>query len=344
MDAMKQSRRRFMALGGGLAATLLTGRRASAMELPEGIPAGSIEATVTGHIDGDKFEVDVNGKKEVVVFVATDAPEIAKDDKPAECFAQESADFLKSLLPEKTVVYLEQDEADRDNKKRRLRYVWALAEDPEDDPILIDEVMIEEGYAVFKERDDNKIYDDRLKKAEETAKSEQNGIWKAGGCGGGHEKAGTVSTAQAGGSSGSGSSGSAAVGTAENPAPVGKMLKVDGQEITVTDYLFTDTFGIDSAKGGYIYLLFEARIKNVDSKNHGYEEARFSLKDVDNNWDYEWEWSVLNGDGFGAGELQPGQTVSGQMIFEVQEGSRRIRIQYDTSYMGDGEVYWLIER
>jgi endonuclease YncB( thermonuclease family) len=354
METTKRSRRGVLAVVGGLALGSRW-RRAEAMELPEGIPAGAIEATVVKHIDGDKFEVDINGKKEEVLFIATDAPEVAKDSKAAECFAQESADFLAELIPEDSIVYLEQDEADRDNKKRRLRYVWKVADDPVDDPILVDEVMIEEGYAVFKKRDDNEIHNKRLQNAQDRAKLGEKGIWAKGGCGGGHEPmpTGAAGSGSSGGSgstgsssSGSSSSGStrAQVGSKDNPAKVGTTLTADGQEITLVDYVFTYEYGPNFAKGDHIFLVWEAKVVNVDSKDHGYEALRFTAYDVDNGWEYPTELEPLGDEAFGTGTLKPGQRTSGVGVFEVQESSRRIRLEYDTKYMGDGEVYWLVTR
>jgi endonuclease YncB( thermonuclease family) len=291
-------------------------------ENPDGVPRDAERAEVTGHIDGDKFEVKIGGKTETVLLISADAPE------PDECFGKESGDQLKKLLPMKSVVYLEKDTTDRDGKDRLLRYAWAVDED--DKARLIDERMIANGFSTFKAREDNNRRDDRLKKAQETAKSKKRGIWADGSCGGGHED--IKPTPQ--------------LGEGDLPADPGTPLITDGQEITVADPFFTYDLNFSTPKGGYVFLVVYVTIKNVDDpgKTHGYEESRFSAKDLDTGANFDDTFAFAD-QPLGFGELSPGEFVSGQVVLEVQDTATRIRVKYDPKSLGSGdEVYWLVHR
>jgi endonuclease YncB( thermonuclease family) len=146
-------------------------RPASGQERPDGVPEATDEATVVGHVDGDKITVEVGGEEEEVVLLGVDAPE------PGECFADESAAYVEKLVPADTAVYLERDEDDRDGKDRLLRYVWVPREDAEG--YLLNTKLVREGYAGFDPRDDNDKYDERLDTAEEDAREQERGVWGA---------------------------------------------------------------------------------------------------------------------------------------------------------------------
>lgn len=152
-------------------------------DLPEGVPSGSEEASIAGHEDGDKIRVALNGETKTVHLIGSDAPEVAGDDDLGECFATESGDRLKEMLPEGRIVYLERDATDEDKDDRLWRYVWFVGED-QGRTRLANRVMIREGYSVFKAEADNTRYDDPFEREQATAKERGAGLWDA--CGGGH--------------------------------------------------------------------------------------------------------------------------------------------------------------
>jgi len=288
---------------------------------PSGIPSDAEKAKVANHIDGDKFEVSLGGRTETVLLISADAPE------PEECFAKQSGDVLKRLLPKGSEVYLEKDTTDKDGKDRLLRYAWTFSDDKAH---LVDEQMISNGYSTFKARADNGKRDDRLKAAETNAKKKGKGIWADGSCGGGHVE--ITPTPQ--------------LGEGGLPAPIGTTLSTDGQEIAVVSGYVTSDLNYSTPKGGYIFLVIYATIKNVDKpgKTHGYDGARFSAKDLttDANFDDTFAFANVPLD---SGELSPGEYVEGEVVLEIQETATRIRIKYDPKSLGDGdEVYWLFER
>ncbi len=324
---MGMDRRRFTKVLSGFSVGLFAGatslRGAHAQELPEGVPDGSKKATVKEHIDGDKFKVEYEGDTETVLLISADAPEI-NDDK-TECFGQEASDRLASLLPVGTVVYLEQDKDDRDGKDRLLRYAWLPREGKK--AMFIDERMIADGYSTFKAREDNGKRDSRLKKAEETAKSKKRGMWAEGSCGGGHVEITPEPK----------------LGSADKPAPLGTSLETDGQRFTLTSAFYTYDFGYSTPKGGYIFLVVEITIENIDDSNHGYDESRFSARDMVTGATFDDTFTLADAP-LGSGELSPGEYVSGQAVLEVQETATQVRVKYDAKSLGGGEVYWLVPR
>jgi endonuclease YncB( thermonuclease family) len=317
------NRRSFVQQSAALSAVMIgwsaLRQAASAADLPEGVPEGSVEANVVGYIDGDKFKVTIEDKGETVLLISANAPE------SGDCFFDKSSERLESLLPMGATVYLEQDGESRDGKDRLLRYVWLPRDGKK--AMLVDERMIADGFSTFAPRDGHDKRDARLKKAEQLAKDEKRGMWADGACDAGE----------------SGEEEPAKLGSGDNPAPIGTTLTTDGQEITVTSAYFTYEFGFVTPKGGYVFLVLETSIRNVDDAVHGYEESRFSAKDLDSGAEFDDTFTFADAP-LGSGELSPGEYVYGQVVLEVQESAKNVRIKYDAKFIGGGEVYWLMTR
>src|SRR5215211_1669808 len=80
---------------------------ALAADNPKGIPASAVGFTVVEHLDGDSFFVGMDdGEKQQVDLLGIDTPELKKN----ECFDQQSANYLISLIPVHSTVYLEEEE------------------------------------------------------------------------------------------------------------------------------------------------------------------------------------------------------------------------------------------
>lgn len=144
----------------------------SARVLPAGVPNGAEQATVTGHIDGDKIKVSRKRMGEEMLFSGIDAPE------PGECYAKEAADRVKQLLPTGAKVWLEKSGEDRDTKERLLRYVWLPGKDGKHATLLNSKLM-REGYAGFDDQHDSPKYFERLDELEQEAKEKERGMWAA---------------------------------------------------------------------------------------------------------------------------------------------------------------------
>ncbi len=152
---------------------------------PAGIPADAEMATVVEHRDGKTLVVKLGEKRKAVVLIGLDVPSL--DVQPAgECFAQESLERLQKVVPVDSVVYLEADVIDQNDKKQLLRYVWLPAA-PGKKPTLVNQKMIRDGFAVYDDTErDNLRYAARLREAELRAVDETRGLWAK--CGGPHER------------------------------------------------------------------------------------------------------------------------------------------------------------
>ena len=132
------------------------------------------------------------------------------------------------------------------------------------------------------------------------------------------------------------------LGEADLPAPIGTTLTASDVAVTVTSAFLSYDYGFATPKGGYVFLVIEAQIQNVDDENHGYAGNRFSAKDFDTGAEFDDTFTLTDG-GLGTGELSPGEYVSGVIVLEVQETARRVRIKYDTAAFGGTNLYWLVE-
>jgi len=290
--------------------------------LPKGIPAGSVEAKATGAEDGEKLLVEIDGEPETVRFLGVDAPEPDNGGNP-ECYFEDSRDHLERMLKGRTV-YLERDQTDKDGKERLMRYVWFVGK-TDKKAHMANEVMAHDGFVIFKNEEKDDRYEKRLRAAEREAKNEEVGIW--GECGGGHVAVTPVPE----------------LGESGDPAPIGTTLNTEGQDITITSAFYSYDYGFSTPKGGYVYLVIEATIANEDDEEHGYEGSRFSAKDLDTQAEFDDTFTLIDG-GLGSGKLSPGEYVSGIVVLEVQETGGPIRIKYDASFTGAGEVYWVVAR
>ena len=291
---------------------------------PKGIPSNTVVAKVIGAEDGEKLQVTILGEPETVRLIGVDAPEPDNNGKP-ECFFEESRDHLERMLKGRTV-YLERDQSDTDKKKRLLRYVWFVGKSDKK-AYLAQELLAQEGYVIFKEEEKDTKYEDRLRDAEREAKDTGAGLWGA--CGGGHMAVTPVPE----------------LGEAGAPAPIGTTLNTEGQDITVSNAFFSYDYGFATPKGGYVFLVIEVTIKNVDAANkkHPYQGNRFAAKDLTTGADFDNTFTLADG-GLGSGELSPQEYVYGVVVLEVQEVGGSIRIKYDANRVGGGEVYWMVER
>jgi len=140
----------------------------AAVELP-----GPPECRVERVSDGDTIRVSC--LDESVRLLLVDAPEIAHDGNPPDCFGDEAAGYLRERLPLGTIVELERGVLDRDRFGRYLRYIWLGGE-------LINESLVAEGYAVRYRDAEDTTYRDRVTAAEARARERGLGLWSA--CGG----------------------------------------------------------------------------------------------------------------------------------------------------------------
>jgi endonuclease YncB( thermonuclease family) len=83
-------------------------------------PAEAAEAVVTKLIDGDTFDVSIDGRTERIRMLNIDTPETKDPDEVVQCLGPEASDFLATLIPVGTTVKLEYDEEQTDRYDRTL--------------------------------------------------------------------------------------------------------------------------------------------------------------------------------------------------------------------------------
>jgi len=128
--------------------------------------SGNVLYKVASVTDGDTIRL-ADGQR--VRLLGVDAPEKGK------CGYDEAKDFLVKLI-EKKDVQLDKDIKNVDIYGRLLRYVILPVEDGDDR--LINNELLEQGYAENYSEPPNNRYRDLFISAQEKAKKERLGIWK----------------------------------------------------------------------------------------------------------------------------------------------------------------------
>lgn len=126
--------------------------------------------------DGDTIAVTVGGIKERVRVIGIDAPEMARYGNPADCYAQESASQMQSMVQSSQVHLLaDPTQADRDRYDRLLRHV--VLDDA--DHSLAALLMVEGGYAVERQYAAPYQHQSDLQAAQDRASAAGLGLWSA---------------------------------------------------------------------------------------------------------------------------------------------------------------------
>lgn len=170
----------------------------SACALPDAIPDWIDEIPIEGDappcapprdeqvacvVDGDTFDVGACGEEEGerVRMLGIDAPEVAHDEEPAECYAEIASAELARLIDGQQVT-LTFDVECIGVYDRTLAYVWMPDEEAEDEEgILLNELLLLEGYVRLYEEDwvDDLRMQQRLEDAQAEAQSKGVGLWGA---------------------------------------------------------------------------------------------------------------------------------------------------------------------
>jgi micrococcal nuclease len=125
------------------------------------------EVTVTAVNDGDTITVLLNGKKTKTRLIGIDAPEMGQ-----EPWGRKARGYLQKILKASDWrVSIEQDMEKQDKYKRLLAYVWLQ------NGAMANEQMLMDGYAFRFTMKPNTRYVDRLRKAQQNARSKKLGIW-----------------------------------------------------------------------------------------------------------------------------------------------------------------------
>lgn len=124
-------------------------------------------------IDGDTIEIE-NGQR--VRYIGMNTPETVDPRRPVQCFGKEASQKNMELVLGKTV-RLEKDISDRDKYGRLLRYVYIM--DGENKEIMVNQYLVEQGYAQVSTFPPDIKYVDVFRQAEQTAQENNRGLWNS---------------------------------------------------------------------------------------------------------------------------------------------------------------------
>ena len=121
-------------------------------------------------VDGDTLKVTIWDETRGVRLLLVDTPEVHRGK---ECYGPEASDYVSSLLPAGSTVRLERDVTDTDPYGRLLRYVYL------EDGRMLNELLLEGGYAELYDSRDEEQHEQRLRAAEARAREAGAGLWTA---------------------------------------------------------------------------------------------------------------------------------------------------------------------
>jgi len=123
--------------------------------------------------DGDTARVILDGQSVSVRFLSIDTPELARNGSPAQPYANDAANFTCNYLQDAEDIVLELDPylEPQDQYGRWLAYVWV-------DEILLQELLIEAGYADLRYAHKVSLYDAQLQKILELTQQRRIGRWQ----------------------------------------------------------------------------------------------------------------------------------------------------------------------
>lgn len=130
----------------------------------------SSQVVLTKCVDGDTAHFEINGVDETVRFLAIDTPELEVKGKSPEPYANEAANYTCKALKEATSIKLEYEEEKYDKYDRRLAWVFV-------DDELLQEKIVEEGFAKVRYLYDDYKYTKVVEDAEKIAQQEKKGVW-----------------------------------------------------------------------------------------------------------------------------------------------------------------------
>lgn len=131
------------------------------------------QVTVSRVVDGDTFIYMDGSTKVRVRCIGIDTPEsVAPEDTSKENTEEgvTASDFVKALIDGQTV-YLEYDAGKYDTYNRELAYVYLT------DGTMLQELLLEMGYAKTMTIQPNVKYADRFAKLQKTARENKVGFW-----------------------------------------------------------------------------------------------------------------------------------------------------------------------
>lgn len=127
-------------------------------------------------LDGDTIVLDDCETGETIRLLGVDAPEIEHPDQVEECFGPEAAAYMTDLVLGEYVT-LRFDAECTDKYERTLAYVYLPPDAGSDKEILVNDLVIRQGYAEFYEEFGDILLASILQDAQTAAQNGNNGLW-----------------------------------------------------------------------------------------------------------------------------------------------------------------------
>lgn len=124
-----------------------------------------INCTITKIVDGDTFYCNASSGPEKIRLIGVNTPEIKTPE------GIKARDFASSIISVDQVVMLELDVQNRGPYRRLLAYIWI-------DDIMLNELLVKEGFAQVATYPPNIKYVDLFIEAEKQARKNNKGLWK----------------------------------------------------------------------------------------------------------------------------------------------------------------------
>ncbi len=123
-------------------------------------------------VDGDTAKFIIGNKEYSTRFLAIDTPEVKHPKKKVEPFGKEASNYTCKRLKEAKEIKLEYDDNSTKEDKYGRRLAWIFV-----DGKLLQEELIEKGYAKVAYLYGDYKYTNLLKKKEVEAKEKEVGVW-----------------------------------------------------------------------------------------------------------------------------------------------------------------------
>lgn len=130
------------------------------------------QVTLSKCVDGDTATFDIDGKKVKIRFLAIDTPESVHPYKEVQEYGKDASEYTCNILKNANTIEIayEDNLSKKDKYGRTLAWVFA-------DSKLVQESLVEVGYARVRYVYAKYTYLDILYEAQEKAKSKKIGIW-----------------------------------------------------------------------------------------------------------------------------------------------------------------------
>lgn len=130
------------------------------------------EVTFSSCVDGDTANVIIDGEITKIRFLAIDTPETKHPTKGTEPYGKEASNYTCDSLKNASIIEIEYDSNSDKTDKYDRELVWVFVDDN-----LLQEELIQLGYAKVAYLYGDYKYTSRLQEVEENAKNSKVGIW-----------------------------------------------------------------------------------------------------------------------------------------------------------------------